>query len=309
MAWGGCAPNRNRIHRRAALDPLDEPLLESAPLARRLAPELCRLDPHTGERCAWNHGLWQYLRLMGLVLAPAHHAGFFRWALGAARPSDGPLRVLISGCADYGMLAQVLGALRPRGVEARVTAVDLCETPLRLNRWYAERNRLQVETCRTDILEYSPEHPFDVVCTHSFISMFERERRPALLASWHRLLRPGGLAVTVNRVRGETAGASLGFGEDEAREFGAAVRVAASSLVPEIDAEALAAEAVVYATRRRIHPVASAEELGSLFAATGFTLRDLSCERLASAPPVPVSGPTVPGTGTYLQVIAQRRSR
>ena len=49
--------------------PLDM-LLESAPLARQMAPRLCRRDSATGESCAWIHGLWQYLRLLGLASTP-----------------------------------------------------------------------------------------------------------------------------------------------------------------------------------------------------------------------------------------------
>ena len=61
----------------------DAALALSAPLALERAPGLCRVDPQSGESCAWNHGLWQILRLLGLVLTPAHHAAFFRAALQA----------------------------------------------------------------------------------------------------------------------------------------------------------------------------------------------------------------------------------
>ena len=50
-------------------------------LALRLAPTLCRCDSATGKTCAWNHGLWQFLRLMGLALSPANHAVFYRSAI------------------------------------------------------------------------------------------------------------------------------------------------------------------------------------------------------------------------------------
>lgn len=78
-----------------------EPLKLSAPLALRLAPRLCR-------DCAWFHGLWQVLRLLGLNTTPEHHARFFRERLRReCRALDRP-RVLISGTADYSLLAHLL---------------------------------------------------------------------------------------------------------------------------------------------------------------------------------------------------------
>jgi len=87
---------------------LDEPVLESAPLARRLAAEMCGRDPDTGESCAWNHGFWQYLRALELVTTPAHHADCFK--RGFDQVDARAPRVLISAAADYSMLVQVLRA-------------------------------------------------------------------------------------------------------------------------------------------------------------------------------------------------------
>jgi SAM-dependent methyltransferase len=287
----------------------DEPLAENARLARSLAPRLCRVDPATGESCAWNHGLWPTLRLLGLVLTPAHHAAFFQRALAAAAREGGPLRVLISGSADTGMPAQVFAALRARGVQVLATVLDLCETPLELNRRYAARAGMQIETVRADVLEYRPREPFDVVCTHSFLSMFPAGDRPALVSRWHALLRPGGVAITVNRVRGEAAAGSLGFEGDQARAFCAAVRDAAAAPGFAADREQLAADAAIYAARRRIHPVRSAQDVRALFENAGFELAELSCAPLAERPAGRAGGPTLPGDGDYLHVIARRPAR
>src|SRR6185503_8404923 len=171
-------------------DPLD-PLVESAPLAWQLAPQLCRKDPATGEDCAWEHGMWQYLRLTGLVGSIESRASFYAGALerveeqGERAPpgkSPGPsrsprtpttgtgaLRVLLSGTADYALLALVARGLCKRGVVPAVTAIDLCGTPLALNRWYAERAAVRLETVHTDILHYRAAQPFDAVCTDNFL--------------------------------------------------------------------------------------------------------------------------------------------
>ncbi len=89
-----------------------EPLLESAPIARDLAAAHCRLVPATGTDCAWYHGFWQDLRLLGLTKTSGGQAAFLVETLrGLARTSDHP-RVLVSGSADYSMPAHALWAYR-----------------------------------------------------------------------------------------------------------------------------------------------------------------------------------------------------
>ena len=47
-----------------------EPLQESAPLAHAFATDGCGTDPLSGSSCAWYHGTWQYLRMLGIGAAP-----------------------------------------------------------------------------------------------------------------------------------------------------------------------------------------------------------------------------------------------
>ena len=133
-----------------------EPVHESAPLARWIAERVCRVDPGTGESCAWYHGFRQYLRVLGLAVTPSHHADFLREAMAGAVERGQRVRVLISGAIDYSMFAHVLWACRESGVSPAVTIVDVCDTPLFLNLWYAQRIGLSVRTVRSDILAYMP---------------------------------------------------------------------------------------------------------------------------------------------------------
>ena len=281
---------------------IEEPLEESAPLAWRLAPQLCYTDPATGETCAWIHGLWQYLRLMGLVTAPQHHGEFYRKAFsGVTNPSSAP-RVLISGTADYGMLAHVLAAFGGRA--PRITVVDRCDTPLRLNQWYAARLACEIRTRRCDILDLADDDPYDVVCTHSFLGQFSPAQRVKLLGKWHQLLRPGGLAITVNRVRPAASPAQLGFAPDQAREFQAVVSRKAKAL--RLDPVELAEKAESYTKQNRIHPVRSGEEIRTLFEGAGFGVEQLSCASVTKGGEGPVNGPTMLGTADYASVVATR---
>lgn len=288
----------------------EEPLLlESAPLAWRLAPGLCRKDPASGESCAWIHGFWQYLRLLGLASTPSLHVSFFSDALASlARGSAAP-RVLISGAADYSMLARVLGAYRARGFQPEITVVDQCETPLMLNRWFAERAGAEIATRLCDIFDYSEARPYDVVCTHSFLSEFPRDRWPRLVGKWRELLRPGGAAITINRVRPASGPAPNQFTPGQTETFRAAV-VAGAPTLPEAaaaDPALLEQAAVTYSSRRRTWPAQSREHLVALFENAGFRIESLSLGAVAGGTPGGISGPTTPGSADYARIVASRR--
>ncbi|HZM46142.1 MAG TPA: class I SAM-dependent methyltransferase [Burkholderiales bacterium] len=286
---------------------IEEPLPESALLARQLALRWCRPDPQTGENCAWYHGFWQYLRLLKLVTTPEHHAAFYRSALGEAARLPGARRVLVAGAADYGMLAHVIAAFREQGNEPQVTVNDLCETPLRLNQWYAHRVGSDLSVCRCDTLQYAEERPFDVVCTHSFLGRFPPARRLDLTRKWYRLLRPGGLAVTVKRIRPGSGTELSGFTPEQAEAFRDKVRAAARSLsTPGIAPEDLAENARVYADRNSTWPLRSREEIVELFERASFRVDRLDCTPVASASSVGASGPTALGGAEYVQIVATR---
>ena len=77
--------------------------------ARRIAPNLCEVDPETGENCAWYHGFWPSLHALNVTTRPDHHRAFYADNL-SALARDGYRRVLISGSADFNMLQQVYAA-------------------------------------------------------------------------------------------------------------------------------------------------------------------------------------------------------
>jgi SAM-dependent methyltransferase len=287
-----------------------EPLEESAPLARRLAPSLCRRDPATGESCAWTHGFWQYLRLMGLASGPGRHEKFFRGAFDRVEARSGAPRVLISGTADYSMLAHVLGAFRARSIEPEVTVLDLCETPLALSRWYAERVACRIRTWRGDVLAYRESGEFDAVCTHSFLSYFSPESRPDLLARWRELLRPGGRAITVNALRPGPTSERVGLSRAQALALRENVQrwAEANRSTLQFEPLDLVREAEIYAARLGFWRVQSGEEIRGLLERSGFRVDQLTCGPavLPLGPRSEVTGPTSPANTEYVHVLATR---
>jgi SAM-dependent methyltransferase len=217
--------------------------------------------------------------------------------------------VLVCGAADYSMLAHALAACRARGVEPELTVIDTCETPLRLNRWYAERFGCRVETGCTSVLDYAPQAQFDAISTHSFLGMFAPAARARLIAAWQRLLRPGGRVVTAHPLRPWGAEEPNRFTPGQAdwvrRRVGA--RAAELSAMLEAGREEVLAQAERYLEARYGYPVRSLDELRALFAQGGFQL-----DHLESAAPAPGGQPELGGPGLrnakvrYAHLIAVR---
>ena len=277
----------------------------SAALAWRIAPQCCRIDPSNGENCAWTHGLWPVLRALGLVGSIEYRAEFFGSAL--KRVTGPEPRVLLSGAADYATLAFVLDTFRALGAQPQITLVDICETPLAINRWYAEQAGCTIETACCDILEYANADGFDLVYTDAFLGRFPAARRGALVARWHDLLRPGGLAVTYNRLRPSAGDAAVGFSTQQADNFVHTVTAAAKPLLATLgtDANAIARSADVYARRHLTYPVRSADEVRTLFEGAGFIIELLATSAAASKADS-VGGPSTRDGGSYVGVIARR---
>ena len=176
----------------------NETLAECALQAPRLAAAYC--DHERG--CRLHHAVWPTLRLLELVGSPGapEDIPFWRRVLGAISSASEP-RVLLSGASDHGFLELIYGLLAEAAIRAKLSLVDRCETPLRLNRWYAERAGIDLEIFQSDILSFAPEQPFDAVLAHAFIDQLPSDQWPTLLAKWRELLRPGGYLVSLNRVR------------------------------------------------------------------------------------------------------------
>ena len=239
---------------------LNEPLRKSAPLARAWSEQLCG-------SCAWYHGAWQYLRLAGVISGITAEADFFQTAFRNLARDGGNERVLVAGSADYGMLAQVIDSYRVAGVAPRLSIVDRCETPLRLNHWYARYFDLEPTLYRADILDFEPNTPFDVICTHSFFSFVAPERHVDLVQRWHALLRPGGHVVTSQSVRPNYPDERVRFTPQQAEEF--ADRAAEAGKAIDVPMRELATG---FAQNKTGFVVRSEEHLRQAFVEGGFDL-------------------------------------
>jgi SAM-dependent methyltransferase len=283
----------------------DEPLHLSAPLAWELAPALCHQDPVTGESCAWNHGFWQILRILDLAGSAAQRGPLYRRVVASAAPGQRSPRVLICGAADYAMLAQILPAARASEASSSITIVDICETPLTLNRWYAQRHNATLETIRSDILRYEAAECFDVICADYLFGRLAPALWPALISRWKTLLKPGGTVVTACRLRLPDAPERIGFSAQQAADFKATVRqrTAAAHSLP-ISAAEMDRAADIYAAKNMTYSVRSAENIKQYFELAGLEIEEFV---VTEGTAMPDAGPSVVfrSSGT-LRIVARR---
>jgi SAM-dependent methyltransferase len=284
---------------------IDDPILDSAKLAHRLAQQLCPRDGSSP--CAWYHGFWPTLRAMGIGKMSGGHAEFLADEL-RATAAGGARRVLTSGAADYAMPALVLDAFRRAGAPLDLTVVDRCATPLALCRWYFERQGADIATSHCDILDYAHATPFDIIVTNSFLGYFAPAERSRLFAQWRDLLRSGGALLFTNRLRPAAVDGPIGFTADEATRFRETARREAERCRPllGLDPALVAASAQDYAAHFRSWPIRSADEVVTLLHDHGFRVDRLDCAAATGPRAVGVSGPTTADGSDYVRVAATR---
>ncbi|WP_436523047.1 class I SAM-dependent methyltransferase [Actinoplanes sp. HUAS TT8] len=299
-------------------------LLESAPMIRSAAQLSCTSSRYLGDgNCAWYHGAWQYLRLFDMVSSPNWHADFYASALRDAIHGRGARKVLISGTADYTTLAFVLDAAKsadgkiPKDLEVHV--LDLCETPLGANRWYARRWGQRIMTHQADVTEQRDlaaaglpvDGEFDLIVADAFLTRFARNESQKVLNSWFHLLRPGGAVLTTVRLHpGNDYRATDEFEIewDSSRRVAAATddfelrlreRAAGWRGMLTIDLDDLSGSARQYAQKMTSHDLGDARDVTTAFEDQEFEIVQHGAGR-------------VPGEliGTeYLRVLARRPSR
>ena len=280
-------------------------LLErGAPLAGFLSDALCHA-PNGRDHCGALHGIWPDLRLLGLAAEPARHASFYATALRTCAPIGVSPQVLVSGCADWGMLETVASAYRARAERLDVTVVDRCPTPALLCAWYGSQIGLPVRTAVGDVSTWGESQSFDVICTHSLLTYPALEGRHQLVSNWYRLLRPGGVVVTVSRLTTELMSAEVD--EARARRFGELAIQRCEQIGLERDPTELRARAERFAKAQVSHPVGTQADLRELFERHGFAVSRLDVRHLEGIMNArePVGGAA--RTGAYGEIVALRR--
>jgi hypothetical protein len=274
---------------------LEEPLVLSADVINEVAPVLCTHNHVDEKACDWYHGAWQYLRLMDMVSTPTWHHDFYNSALRKVMDETPDPSVLITGTADYSMLAYVQGALGTAPRRKPVHVLDLCPTPLFACRWYANRTGRPVVTLNEDLFARKFDERYDVVCTDAFITRFAGTATDAVIAAWRDALKPGGWLITTARVHSRSPRAL--DAEDAVQDFRDRARQRAATWRPFLrrTPEQIADLAETYARRMVSNDLGSEDHIVSALRNGGMTIVE------ARLQPVPGEmGPT-----TYLELVCK----
>jgi SAM-dependent methyltransferase len=288
---------------------VEEPLALSAPIARAISEHKCGSDPLSHGSCAWYHGFWQYIRLFGLGAAPSVHSAFVLSTLKHLANTGEFGSVLISGAADYSMLAHAVCAYRSEDAVLQPTIVDICNTPLSLNRWYAERVSIGIETQQCDIRRFKHPRQFDLVCTHAFLGYFSSDERAQVVRKWWELLRPGGKVVTVQMIRPDVGQQTLRFTQAQQESFVKQIARCADEehRLDEDAKEWIVNAAQDYAEKFWTHPIKTEGELADLFEQASFRVETLEKAISDKQGESGASGPTMPSQAEYVFVGAVRQ--
>ena len=288
-------------------NPLNEPLALSGPFTLEISRLACATQAN-GHGCAYHHGFWPFLRMMGMGKTLSGFSSEFIASIRSAVDKRQPAQsqVLISGCADYSAYAHVWQASHDLPRPPAVTALDMCETPLALSRWYARQRASTLATVCMNVLDYRPGPVFDLIITSSFFGYFPPSQRRELFRAYAGMLAPGGEFVFTTRLRSGPEDQAIGFTQAQYAQFVARV----GNALPRLDArmtfsdQEAAQMATEYARCFSSYPVNSEATLQALAADAG--LAWVSClQRHTEAAQPGVTGPTV-GEADYLFVTLRK---
>jgi len=227
--------------------------------------------------CDWYHGTWQILRLLNMVAVPKWYP-FYRDTLADALTRVKRPNVFISAAADYGMLCTLHQAIEYAGVEADITLIDICQSPLQSSEWYAARNGVSSLNTKADNLLSSriPENGYDLVVTDEFLTVLKDPDKPTIVKQWRRILKPGGFLVTTAMLGKPT---TMELRESYAAKSRERLRQYGPQFFPNYSTELeerLIANCERFASFHTRHMLRDVEQIRGLFTDAGFKFQVLS---------------------------------
>jgi len=256
--------------------------------------------------CSWYHGSWHLLKALGVVSTSAIHEHSLEKLIQLAVADMSAVRILVTGSSDETLVRIAQQSCQALGIDARLTAVDICATPLAFMQAFADEHRIELETCRSDILEFEPVNRFDIILTHAFMGYFDDVQRPALVNRWRQLLTDRGRIITIQRVRPADSPALVRFTPEQSARFVAtAIEAAqASGQYQPSEIDAIQAAASDFAKNFVNHAITSRTALESLFIDADLDFQVLEYHHLEQKGEL--SGPSVPSNAEFAHIVAKK---
>lgn len=252
----------------------EDPIVEAYPMMMDAAENLCCGRHAPGGGCYPYHRGWPFKRMIGHHGSVWRHGAAYLASFRALARAGNIRRILVSGSADYSLLAHVCHAYRHEGVEPEITVLDYCPAPLAINRWYAERIGIRIDTVACDILKYEPAQSFDLISTDNFLSQFTPADRHQIVRRWWKLLRPGGVTVGAQGVRNSADVSRRSYTPEQAvaRREKILHQVQGRDPTGYLAPEAIGPIIEAYYLNRSTYPFRDADDVNQLLTANGFHL-------------------------------------
>jgi len=202
-------------------------------LTRAASPAGCSLLRCEGT-CEGYHRGWVLLQYLGLISGLALERDCIVPSLAARLREKQARKILIAGCADFGILSMLHEAAREAVSNLHIEVVDLCETPLALCDLYAAKMGFQLSTMRANVVDEELElGRYDLIITHSLLSFVQPASRPALLTRLGSLLCETGTLLVYQSIREGPTPSPLHY---EDAEIVAIIRRASTESADKLDA-------------------------------------------------------------------------
>lgn len=179
-----------------------EPLSESADINYEFALLYCKNGVMSSGDCTWYHSVWQYLRIIDKVSSPEWHSAFYENCFEKLMKKKNTPKVLISGTADYSLLAYVYHSSKKLKKNAEIFVLDTCKTPLKICEWYAEKQGFKITVLNMSVFDLPKlNKQFDLICCDAFLTRFSEDDANRVVANWYNALTRKGVVVTTVRTR------------------------------------------------------------------------------------------------------------
>jgi ubiquinone/menaquinone biosynthesis C-methylase UbiE len=209
-----------------------------------------------------------------MVSTPTWHHAFYSYQLSKALSLCSMPKALITGTADYSVLAYLINSLKQLGKDCEINVLDLCATPLFACKWYAKKNNFNINTYEQNIFEFSAlhENSMDIVVTDAFLTRFAYNETQKILNLWSHVLKHRGRVITTVRLHAKTP---LARSEEEAiRDFKERAIQRFERWIPylNITIDQIGEMSEDYARRMVSNKLGSEEEILDLIQASGFKI-------------------------------------
>ena len=180
-------------------DFLQDQLFKTCDLTYKIALKNCKGSYLSGDdTCSWYHSVWQYLRLLDKVSSPTWHFDFYFKEFNSTINDNS--KILISGTADYSLLALIHFVALKKKVKPSIWVNDICSTPLMICEYFAKIHNFDINIFQGNILLNDSKEKFDIITSDAFLTRFSFSEKKTVLEKWRFLLNPNGKIITTLRI-------------------------------------------------------------------------------------------------------------